>query len=256
MRHSLLTLSLLIITVLTAAAQQTNNPNARPFYDNTFVDKGMPAGQTNMIDACRFLPQAPTTADPIFVNDSVQYVRGKELRTTLRGDTAVADASTNIEYIMSRFGHTIGIDLNTTDYPVLTRTLKGVMQDIRTSISKAKKQYSRHRPYQHFNEPTPVPQYESPTDYTSYPSGHSTRGWSVALFLTAVFPEHAEDIIRTGYELGQSRVIVGFHYQSDVDAARLAAAAGFARLCAEKSFRKAIVKCQKEVRRKARRAGK
>ena len=69
-----------------------------------------------------------------------------------------------------------------------------------------------------------------------------------ALTLTAVLPEYANEIMRIGYDIGQSRVIVGFHYQSDVDAARLAASATFARLCAEKSFFEAIEKARKEVK--------
>ena len=64
----------------------------------------------------------------------------------------------------------------------------------------------------------------------------------------AVFREEASERMKIGYEIGQSRVIVGFHYQSDVDAARLAASATFARLCAEKSFFEAIEKARKEVK--------
>ena len=54
--------------------------------------------------------------------------------------------------------------------------------------------------------------------------------------------------MKIGYEIGQSRIILGFHYQSDVDAARLAASATFARLCAEKKFHKAIEKAKKELK--------
>ena len=39
------------------------------------------------------------------------------------------------------------------------------------------------------------------------------------------------------------------HYQTDVDAARLAASATFARLCAEKSFHEAIEKVRKELKK-------
>ena len=50
--------------------------------------------------------------------------------------------------------------------------------------------------------------------------------------------------------MGQSRVIAGFHYQSDVDAARLAASAAFARLCAEPQFLEMVQKAKQEIRQK------
>ena len=52
------------------------------------------------------------------------------------------------------------------------------------------------------------------------------------MILTAIDPDHTEEIMKVAYELGQSRVIVGFHYQSDVDAGSVT----FARLCAMPEF--------------------
>lgn len=232
-----------------ADMQQSHEPNARPFYGVSFIDKGNDYSDSYMPDAYYFLPAPPAPGDPLFVNDSIQYFLHKEIRSTQRGDTAVWDAETSIEYFMQRFSGAIGKELTPERYPVLANTIMGVMQDVRSSIQKAKNRYARHRPYQHFQEHTPVPEDESPTDFTSYPSGHTVRGWAAAMLLVAVFPEHANEILNVGYQIGQSRVILGYHYQSDVEAARLAASAGFARLCAEQKFRDAIVECQKEAKK-------
>ena len=59
------------------------------------------------------------------------------------------------------------------------------------------------------------------------------RAWAIALALISVDPEHQDEILKVGYEMGQSRVIVGYHYQSDIDAARVCASAAFARICTE-----------------------
>ncbi len=229
--------------VLHAQQQQDHVPNARPFYGYSFIDKGNDYSDSYMPDAYYFLPAPPKEGDVRFLSDSIQYFLNKELRTTQRGDTAVWDAETSIDYFMRRFSVAVGKDLSPVSHPVLAETLKGVMQDVRSSIQKAKNTYARHRPYQHFNEHTPVPEDESPTDFTSYPSGHTVRGWAAAMLFVAVFPDQANAILKTGYEIGQSRVILGYHYQSDVDAARLAASAGFARLCGEKKFREALEAC-------------
>lgn len=42
--------------------------------------------------------------------------------------------------------------------------------------------------------------------------------------------ERQDSLLKLGYEWGQSRVIVGYHWQSDVDASYLMAAGVFARL--------------------------
>lgn len=254
MKHILLIItSIFSISLFAQEPQKTDakqhDPNARPFYGVSFVNKDNSVADNVMPDAYYFLPAPPTPSDPLFINDSIQYQLNKELRTTERGDTAIWDARNDIDYFLQRFSPAVGKELTKEKYPVLAKTIMGVMQDVRSSIQKAKKRHARHRPYQHFNEPTPVPEDESPTDFTSYPSGHTVRGWAAALFLVSVFPDHANEILSIGFQLGQSRVILGYHYQSDVEAARLAASAGFARLCAEESFRASIVACQEEVKK-------
>ena len=48
---------------------------------------------------------------------------------------------------------------------------------------------------------------------------------------------------------GQSRVIAGYHWQSDVDAARLVASAAVARLHTDKCFMKLMKKARREYKR-------
>jgi hypothetical protein len=43
----------------------------------------------------------------------------------------------------------------------------------------------------------------------------------MALVLSALNPERQDAILQAGYEWGQSRVIAGYHWQSDVDAGRM-----------------------------------
>ena len=209
-----------------------------------FVKKGM----APLPDASHFLPTPPKENDIKFVSDSCMYEWGKTFRGTLRGDTAIADAGYAIAYFLKRFSPALNLDLTPETHPKLTQLLLSAMDAGNKSIQKAKKGFARRRPYQYFGEGTPTPQDEYPNDFTSYPSGHSVRAWMAAMTLTAVSPENADAIMKIGYEIGQSRVILGFHYQSDVDAARLAASATFARLCAEKSFHEAIEKAKKELK--------
>ena len=189
-----------------------------------------------MPDPVKLLPSYPLPGSAHFQNDSLCYEEGKRLRDTPRGKVAVEDVNASVPYILSRFGKAIGMDIDAEKLPVTTGFINRTMTWTRESIQEAKKIYNRQRPYQYFEEGTPVPHKERKDDFTSYPSGHTIRFWIATLVMTAIAPEYQDEILRTGYEMGQSRVIVGFHYQSDVDAARLLAGACFARFAAEDSW--------------------
>lgn len=200
-------------------------------------------------DATKFLPDPPAFGSELFKPDSIIYEEGKRLRGTERGNVAVEDASTSIRYILRRFSPVMDRELTPERYPALADFLRRTYTTARLSITYAKDYYKRQRPYQHFNEPSAVPEKDSEDDFTSYPSGHTIRFWTAALTLAALDPEHQNEILKTGYEMGQSRTIVGYHYQSDVVAARLAASAAYARLSADPGWRKAFKKAQRELRR-------
>ena len=210
--------------------------------NHTFVQGKMP-------DAYDYLPPPPNEvgSDEAWLLDSALYVSSKALRDTPRGERAVEDASFEIDHYMKRISEVYGKTLTKETYPALAYVLEGAYNDTRSTISKAKKNFARPRPYVHFNDSTPVLPYKGKNAYTSYPSGHSTRAWTVAMVMTMIDPAHAAGYAKMGYDMGVSRMIVGFHYYSDVEAARLAASMGFARLCAEKSFLKAVKKARKEL---------
>ena len=121
--------------------------------------------------------------------------------------------------------------------PAIYKVLNRSILTIRLSASKPKNTYMRTRPFVRFNEPTLVPEDEGELRNTgSYPSGHTVRGWGMALLLSEINPEAQDKLYKLGYEWGQSRVIAGFHWQSDVDASRMLAAATYARLHACDAF--------------------
>ena len=199
-----------------------------------------------MPQAEKFLPDPPAQTDPLFFNDLVQFQKGKELRDTPRGAQAVEDASTRVEHYLKRFGEVMGREMTPEEYPEMASYILSVYTAARQSISSTKKYYKRLRPYLLFKEHTSIPEREEENDMSSYPSGHTVRGWAVALALVSIDPEHQNEILKTGYEIGQSRVIAGFHYQSDVDAARLAGSAAFARLSSEPVFQGLFRKAKAE----------
>ena len=81
---------------------------------------------------------------------------------------------------------------------------------------------------------------------SSYPSGHTTMGWGITLVLAEINPARQDEVLKRGYEYGESRVIVGFHYQSDVDHARILTSALINRLHANDDFIKQMQKAKAE----------
>ena len=205
---------------------------------------------SQMPDAGVYLPAPPAENTVEFLADSARYEWGKTVRGTARGEQAVRDAKTGTDYFMEIFAEPLGVLITKDNAPFLYDFLARSIRTIRLGVTNAKNKYMRVRPFVHFGEPTSVPGDEEELRGTgSYPSGHTVRGWGLALLLSEICPEHQDAILQRGYDYGESRVIVGFHYQSDVNAARSAAAASVSRMHADKAFMKDLARAKKEFRK-------
>ena len=203
-----------------------------------------------MPNAVYFLPPPPDTNSVRFQYDKAQYQWGKEQRKDAnRCAIAVRDAVWSVETICREFSEPFGMKISAETTPAIHRMLTiGLLTTDQVSILP-KDHYQRTRPYVYYNEPTIAPgDEEDLRNNGSYPSGHTILGWSAALLLTELNPDRADTILARGYMYGQSRVIAGFHWQSDVDAGMLAASAAVARLHADKEFASLMEKAKEEFR--------
>jgi acid phosphatase (class A) len=81
----------------------------------------------------------------------------------------------------------------------------------------------------------------------SYPSGHAALGWAWALVLAEASPAQTNVLLARGHAFGQSRVVCGVHWQSDVDAGRLMGSATVARLHADPVFQAQLKAAAAEI---------
>ncbi len=72
------------------------------------------------------------------------------------------------------------------------------------------------------------------TDSPSYPSGHTTYGYTEALLLALLAPERYPQLVARAAEYGNDRIILGAHYAMDVLGARTLATYDVAQLLANK----------------------
>ena len=114
--------------------------------------------------------------------------------------------------------------------------------------TRANQHYMRVRPFVGFNNPPCLPADEPALRKNgSYPSGHTAFGTLTALVFSQAKPERAKELMKKGYEFGQSRVICGAHWQSDVDAGRYVGATEYARLQTLPEFDKQIEQVKAEL---------
>ena len=204
-----------------------------------------------MPNPIHFLPPPPDSGSAAFAYDQSQYRWGKEQRLdSARLAIAVRDADWSINCICREFSEPFGMTISKEATPAIYWMLYVGLISTDMVGKLPKDFYHRTRPYVYYNEPTIYPQDEDELrNNGSYPSGHTIEGWSAALLLTELNPDRADTILARGYMYGQSRVIAGYHWQSDVDAGRLAASAAVARLHADKRFQRLMKKARREYRR-------
>ena len=190
-----------------------------------------------MPNGVAFLPAPPDTLSAQFIYDISQYMWGKSLRNTERGQEAIDHIVTEVPQMVKLFSKPFGMTISRKTTPAIYKMLLKAVPTIRLSATRPKETYMRKRPYVRMNESTPVPEEEDELRYSgSYPSGHTIRGWGMALLLSEVNPAAQDALMKLGYEWGQSRVILGYHWQSDVNASIALASACFARLHTSKEF--------------------
>ena len=199
----------------------------------------------------KFMPLPPKTTDASFYNDWQRYQWGKSIRDTERGKQAIEDAVDTLDYYTKIYSEPFGLTISQEETPEIYTLLERLLATVLLCNDKSKSRLMRDRPFMEFKEPTPVPEDEEKLrTNSSYPSGHTTKGWTFALVLAEINPNRQDEILKRGFEYGESRVIVGFHYQSDVDAARVISSALVSRLHANRDFIKQLSKAKDEFFRK------
>jgi acid phosphatase (class A) len=199
-------------------------------------------------DAVYWLPKPPAQGSSQFIADISQYFWGKQQRQdSLRAQKAIREVVSEVADMAVLFSEVFGMEISPEKTPAIFKVLDRGVTTIRLSASKPKNTYLRKRPYVYFNEPTLIPSDEDNLRKTgSYPSGHTIRGWGMALLLCEINPAAQNELFKLGYEWGQSRVIAGYHWQSDVDASRMLASACYARLHSSKEFLDDMKNAKKE----------
>ncbi len=202
-------------------------------------------------NALIYYPAPPDSTSPQFKYDISQYEWGKKMRQdSARATLAIIHSLEDIDEMAALFSEPFGMEISEQKTPAIMNLLRRGVLTLRKAGSKAKRHYMRQRPYDRFNEPTLVPADEERLKTNgSFPSGHTLRAWSMALLLIEVNPAAQDALLKYAYEWGQSRVIAGYHWQSDVDASKVIASSAYPSLHTNEAFMADMRKAQAEFKK-------
>lgn len=201
-----------------------------------------------MPDMAKWFDAPPKDGSDEFIRDVKRYYWGKSQRMEPnRAAIAIRDAQYGLATVIKEFSTPFGMQISHQNTPEIYKLLLDALATTDSICKLPKITYMRPRPFMVFDEPTLTPD-EEPflRKNGSYPSGHTILGWSAALLLSEINPQSADTIMARGLMYGESRVILGAHWQSDVDAGRLAASVAYAKLHTSDRFLKQMAAARKE----------
>lgn len=223
----------------TAPTDPAALPQVRPKYVIGYLQ---PAALPN---SQALLPSPPAAGSTAFAADEDLYKSTRKLRDTSRWVQATKDADLDFPRAAETFSCALDMPISAEATPHLNMLLRRVRADASRATDKAKEHYKRRRPFAVYAEQNCTPAEKFRDD--SYPSGHASIGWAWALTLAEIAPDRLDAVLQRGVAFGQSRIVCGVHWKSDVEAGRLVGAATVSRLHADKVFAAQLTAARKEI---------
>jgi acid phosphatase (class A) len=223
-------------------SQPSSVPETRPgFLAGYLAPEALP-------DSLVLLPPPPAAGSAALAFDEKVSQEMLALHGTQRWTLATEDANLVFPEAAGTFSCALKAPITEKDTPHLYLLLRRTLADASLSADKAKRKYSRTRPFVVNGKPSCTPDDEYYLERVgSYPSGHSAIGWAWALILSEIAPELTDAILARGLAFGESRVVCNVHWQSDVIEGRIMGAGTVARLHAVPAFRSDLEAARAEL---------
>jgi acid phosphatase (class A) len=224
-------------------------------------------------DSVHLLPPPPSPDSDAQRQDVEGVIGAQKAALPARLQQAEADARVNID----RFAAVLSSGFSFDTTPGVAAFFRKVGTDTRAPVTMAKDCWERKRPFladprvhppgkmqQEVANPSGAPvENMAPHDAASpclaaeaapaysysYPSGHSTFGVMTAILLANMVPEKRRELFARGWDYGQSRVVGGVHFPTDVESGRIEATAMVALMMQNADFRMDFDLARMELRK-------
>ncbi|HWD26827.1 MAG TPA: phosphatase PAP2 family protein [Rhizomicrobium sp.] len=165
------------------------------------------------LDAMQIIPPPPEPGSPRATAelDELHAIAAKTDPAALERATRDANDQTGAFY-----ASVLGPAFDLTRLPKTAKLLADVGASDDAVAKPAKDFFHRDRPY--IVDPklkTCTPVKPGPAA-TSYPSGHSTVGYSMGIVLAAVLPAKAQAILTRARQYAENRLVCGMHFRADI----------------------------------------
>jgi acid phosphatase (class A) len=176
------------------------------------------------VDILKILPPAPVQGEARYEADREIFKATRHFAGSPRWAMAINDVTLSTPALMRDFSCAAGIALTPETAPHLAHLMETARNDTWRGSGIAKDYYKRLRPFQ--IDAGKGETCQAPIELANsfdYPSGHTTMGWTWAMLLAELVPEHASAVLARGRAFGESRIVCGVHNNSAVEAGRLTA---------------------------------
>ena len=199
-------------------------------------------------DTIAILPPPPARHSAAEAADRAAFNATRAHEGTPRWELATNDVAEGTAALLDDFACVLGQRLDPDRMPALMTLLDRARLDVARATRGPKRHYRRLRPFIGNEASICVARDAELADSFSYPSGHSSLGWAYAMILASFMPDKATSFLVRGRLYGESRVVCGVHWMSDVDAARVNASAVVAALYGDDAFRADFERARAELR--------
>lgn len=234
-RLASLTLLLLAAGCATLAPTPVSDTASIPLWKD-FSDKPRGYLPAPAVGAEAYLPPPPARGSAREAAELEIYTATRGLEGSARWRQAQSDADADGPAAARAFDCALGTSLDAVKQPILVRLLARATADSDNASRTAKHSFARPRPFLVKAGPICVVREQWLIDQGSYPSGHATTGWTFGLILSELAPDRTEALMSRARSFGESRVVCGVHYPSDIEAGRVVASATLARLHGDPVF--------------------
>lgn len=178
-------------------------------------------------DVAALLSRPPEPGDEAWVDEGRSFKALRALKDTPRWRRAQYDDAYAPDIVLAGFACAIGADLSKARTPRTAELVERASWDMVQAADGVKDRFKRQRPFVATDEPICIERTERLEKSYSYPSTHAGTGWIYGLLLAGLAPDRAAQIMAHGRAFGDSRLICGVHWKSDVAAGREAATATY-----------------------------
>lgn len=246
-----LSLNSLAVAAALLAACQTSPPTSPEAVGEYRKGSGYLNGYLDheqLPDSLALLPPPPPAGSARAAADVEIHKSTRSPPGTPRWALATKDANLKFPAAASTFECALQVPISQEGTPNLYMLLRRTLLDAGMATYPAKEKHKRQRPFVTTGEETCTPAEQPALSRDgSYPSGHSSLGWAWALVLVQAAPQRMDAVLQRGFAFGQSRVICGVHWQSDVDAGRVVGAATVARLQSDETYAAQVALARDEI---------